>query len=91
MPREDADSASSWKCDVSRIINPSDLVCATLGVVILWRRKQMADPKDEKIEKKAEEQVASDDAVELSEADVEKVAGGIVATPCCPGSSRVDK
>jgi hypothetical protein len=38
----------------------------------------MPDTKDEKIEKKAEEQVASENERELSDADVETVAGGVL-------------
>jgi hypothetical protein len=52
------------------------LVCATIGVVILQRRKRMADPQEEKIEKKLEEEGAIKQDSELSESDVENVAGG---------------
>jgi rRNA maturation endonuclease Nob1 len=41
----------------------------------------MADPLDEKIEKKVEETVAPKQDGELSEADIEAVAGGVLPNP----------
>jgi hypothetical protein len=49
-----------------------------LGVVILPRRKDMAEPIAEKSEKKLEETVVPTHDSELSDADVAKVSGGVI-------------
>jgi len=58
------------------------LVGAALGVVILQRRKQMADPEaGEKTEEKVKETGSPKQDSELSESDFEKVSGRIGSCP----------
>ena len=54
----------------------------------LPRRKQMADPKAEKIEKKVEEAAVAKQDSGLSDTEVEKVVGGQTHGPTTGGAPQ---